>query len=175
MRRVSSSLSCFYKRVGPWIWFGLLAIATGASVFAAVRGSLDPRLCAVPPALALVTYLYMRRFWFALADEIYDTENALVIRNKGREMTVPICRLLSAKYSCIADPPRIAVVFRLSALAEAKVEFVPELALRMFVFRAPPLVADLSARIAAEKSKRASLEPLPEKTAVHPASQTTIS
>ena len=140
-----------------------------------MHGNLDPRVCAVPPALALITYLYMRRFSFALADEVYDTGNTLVIRNKGREMNVPVCRLISAKYSCIADPPRITLIFRLSALAEARVEFIPALVPRMFVFRAPPLAADLSARIAAEEAKRAALEPLPEKTAGRRSPDTTIS
>lgn len=165
MRRISSSLTFWYKRLGPWIWFGFLGLATLGSAVAALRGNLDPRLCAAPPAVALVTCIYMRRFAFTVADEVYDTGDALVIRNKGREITVPICRLLSAKYSCIADPPRITLAFRLSALAEARVEFIPKIVLRMFVFRAPPLAADLSARIAAEKSRRAALEPLPERTA----------
>ncbi|MBU3666149.1 MAG: hypothetical protein FGM15_09800 [Chthoniobacterales bacterium] len=163
MRRISSSLTSWYKRFGPWLWFGSLAVATLVTTIAAIRGQLDPRLAAIAPGMALVTWFYMCTFTFTMADEVWDAGDTLVIRNKGREMSVPVCRLLSARYSCIADPPRITLKFRLSALAEGHVEFIPKIVPRMFVFRAPPIAADLASRIAKEKAKRAALELLPGK------------
>lgn len=146
MRLISSKLTAWNKRGIPILWFGLLACA-GAWLVS--KGQYGPWAVLIPVALALLGIVYMRRFTFSLADQVFDAGDALVIRRNGRELRVLLANVTGVKYSIIADPPRITVAFTTAAVPEARVEFMPRVFAGMCLFRQHPLLEELRKRAGA--------------------------
>lgn len=47
-------------------------------------------LCGVPCIAAIVGYVLMKWLLFDLMDEVYDQGDALLLRNKGKEIRIPL-------------------------------------------------------------------------------------
>jgi hypothetical protein len=85
MRRISSQWTFFYKRIFPTIWFGFLAVFFIIGL-TSVKGKETPwPLLVVPVVMAVFGFLLMTRLIFDLVDEVWETENQLVIKNKDIE------------------------------------------------------------------------------------------
>ena len=86
MRRISSRMTFFNKRVFPVVYFGLLlAFMAVPLALSIVRNTASPPLAAfiVPAILIVGGYFLMRRLIFILVDEVWDDGNVLVIKNRG--------------------------------------------------------------------------------------------
>jgi hypothetical protein len=96
MRRISSSWTCFYKRIFPVIWFGFLALFVGFSVFAGQRSL--PFLI-VPLGMIGLGYFLMKKLVFGLVDEIWADGHALVVKNGGRDERIAFTDIKNVNYS----------------------------------------------------------------------------
>jgi hypothetical protein len=110
MRRLSSQLTVFYKKVFPVIWVGFLifyAVVVGAA------GPLDQLhvvMGLVTPALMLVFgYILFRFFAWPLVDEVWLDGDHLVIRNRGREDRLALSQIGSVTASQWVNPERITL------------------------------------------------------------------
>jgi hypothetical protein len=146
MKRISSSLTLWwYKRLGPallGVGFVLTAVASAVLV---ARGTITPLWLVAPVLLAIVTFLYLRRFVFPLADEVFDDGDTLLVRHGKRTTRLPLAEIESVHYSLVFDPPRI--VLQTVLPDTTRITFMPYLFAGVCFFRPHPLLADLRARI----------------------------
>lgn len=143
MRLISSKLSVWNKRFVPVFWCGFIALVAWAL---ALNCRNTVWIVAIPAALAVLGLAYMRMFTLAIADEAFDAGNAVIIRSKGKELSIPLANITSVKYALVADPPRIILSFSTAAVPRATVQFMPPVVPAMFLFREHPLAAELRKR-----------------------------
>lgn len=130
MTLLSSTLTRFYKRTFPALFFGLAIFVP--AVFAIVQllsgRSLSFPLLAGPLAFGGLGFFILRYLVRDFADEVYESGETLVVHRDGRVTEIPIAQIESALYS--AAHPSTHVKLRLRA---------PSVELgRSFSFIAPP-------------------------------------
>jgi hypothetical protein len=158
MRRISSSMTFFYKWVFPIFWFGIsaLVLATGlAALLFGGKASGDSLVfLLVPASMAIVGYFIMRKLVFDLVDEVLDAGDALVIRNRGIEERIPLADIINVNYAQATQPPRVTLSLRSrSQFGDrvtfcAPVRFSPSVGFSLFAMFSPiPVIDDLIKRI----------------------------
>jgi hypothetical protein len=154
MRLVSSKMTFFNKRVLPVIWFGFLILFIGVSVFSgAARNTASLLPFLIVPALMIVFgYFIMKKLIFDLADEVWDDDDALVVKNRGQEQRIALSDIKNVSYSPFINPPRVTLslrrptVFGDEITFGAPISFVP--------FSTSPVIADLIERVDLARSKQ---------------------
>ncbi len=151
MKLISKS-PFFHKRVFPTIWFGFLALFWAFAVSNAIRGpardGMIPML-AIPLGMAGFGYVLMKLLVFDLVDEVWDADRELIVRNKGREIHVPLTEIVNVNYSGATNPPRITLMLRDPGELGSEIAFmIPN---RLWPFSAPPLAKELILRIDAAR------------------------
>jgi hypothetical protein len=144
MRRISSGMTFFYKRIFPIIWFGFLVLFMAAPFVApkfgvSVSGSPVPFLFA--PVMMIVGYFAMKKLLFNLVDEVLDAGDALVIRNGHLEDRVALSDIMNVGYSPFMNPPRVTLSLRNPSLFGDRVSFCAPVSL-MPIYSASPVVVD---------------------------------
>src|SRR4029453_215517 len=118
MRRLSSRITFFYKRVFPIVFFGLVLLFIAFWLV-----SLSGRSPGVPFLIALVLVLAlfffgMKKLVFYLVDgvrvagdvdEVREAGDALIIRNRGEEERVALSDIMNISYSPLVSPPRVTL------------------------------------------------------------------
>ena len=147
MKRLSSSLTVWwYKRCGPVLLGATLLVGAVFLSISVARGTVGLPWLAAPVILALLVWVYLRRWVFPLADEVCDAGHELLVR-RGRHTTRLALRdIASVDYSLIFDPPRITMRVAVPGGAES-VAFMPRLFVGMCFFRRHPLVDNLRGRM----------------------------
>jgi hypothetical protein len=152
MRRISSSMTVWHKRVFPAIWFGLL----GVYFFFAVRHR--PLLLvpvAIAPAMMLFGFFVMRAYVWDLADEVLDGGDRLVVRKGALEQTLLLRDVAEVKITRNSDPTRLTLVLAVRGVLGDKIVFAPAFAAASLVpFSRHPLAKELEERIAMIKKNR---------------------
>ena len=149
MKRLSSSLTIWwYKRWGLLLIGAAFLVGTAALAISAARGTMASGWLIVPPILAPLVWIYLRRFVLPLADEVFDAGDALLVRRGPQTSHVAFGDITSIDYSLIFDPPRITV----RTVAAAEFTFMPYLTPGMCFFREHPVVAELRKRCAGSPS-----------------------
>ena len=150
MVRISSTNTFFNKRVFPAIWFGFLAVFFVASAIGMIAGKhSNPLFLIVPIGMAVFGYFLMRALVFDLVDEVWDDEDALVVRNRGIEETILLKDIVNVNYSGMTNPPRITLTLREESLFGPEIKFSPPQS--WFPFMQPQIVKDLVQRIDEER------------------------
>jgi hypothetical protein len=147
MKRISSKMTFFYKRVFPIVMLGfLLLFVTGAL---ATQRSANP-----PPAaffflvagfIAVVFFFVFRKLIFDLVDEVWDAGDALIVRNKGQEDSIPLPDIINVGYTQFVNPPRVTLWLRTAGRFGDKVAFCPPV--RFSPFAVSPIVDELVRRV----------------------------
>jgi hypothetical protein len=123
MRRISSNMTFFYKRVFPAIWFGFLALFIATGLASGARsGPFIPSII-VPAAMMVFGYFIMKKLVFSLVDEVSDTGDALLIKNKDQVERVPLSEIINVSYSQFMNPPQVTLTLRRPSLFGTKVTF----------------------------------------------------
>jgi hypothetical protein len=125
MRRISSKLTFCYKRIFPAIWFGLLAIFLIIGL-----GSMKARqapwpLLIVPIVMAVFGFFIMKKLVFGLADEVWETDDHLVVKNKGAEERILFSDIKHVNCSIMTNPPRITLTLRMPSRFGSEIIFSP--------------------------------------------------
>ena len=153
MRRISSRMTFFYKRIFPIIWFGFLVLFMAAPFVAPLMGgksSGSPLAFLVVPAIMIVVgYGIMRKLVFDLVDEVSDAGDVLVIRNGHLEERVPLSDIINVSYSPFVNPPRVTLSLRNPSMFGDRVSFCAPTSL--VPLRASPIIDDLIKRIDAAR------------------------
>ena len=151
MRRISSGMTFFYKRIFPIIWFGFLALFMAAPFVAPmIGGSTSPMAFLIAPIMMIVGYFSMKKLVFDLVDEVLDDGDALVIKNGHREERVALSDITNVGYSQYMNPPRITLSLRIPSQFGDRVTFCAPVSL--LPFSTTPIVDELIKRIDAART-----------------------
>jgi hypothetical protein len=147
MRRISSRMTFFYKRVFPAIWFGFLILFIAVPlVSSAGRNATPPPPFFIMPAIMIVIgYFVMKKLVFDLVDEVWDDGDCLVIKNRGEEQRVAFSDIKNVSYSPFINPPRVTLSLRHPTVLGDEIAF--NAPMRIVPFSTSPLIKDLIDRI----------------------------
>jgi hypothetical protein len=149
MKRISSKSTFFYKRVFPSFWFGFLAFFVLAGSLASRRTHATPvPFLIVPVVMAVFGYVLFRKMIFDLVDEVWDDDNALIVKNAGAEDRVPLGNIINIGYSSFTSPERVTLTLRDAGSLGKEVTFVPEVhSLWLRGFSRNPIIGELIERV----------------------------
>jgi hypothetical protein len=152
MRRLSSQMTFFYKRVFPVLWFGILALIFAVAILTTVAGGQFPLpVLIVPVILGTFGYYLFRRLLFDLVDEVWDDGEAVIIKNGGEEERVALSEIMNVSYTVLVNPPRVTLMLRRESRFGREVTFLPPQ--RFSRFTPNPLITELIERIDAKRRR----------------------
>jgi hypothetical protein len=156
MRRISSTMTFFNKRVIPVIWFGFLILFIGFSIFGGPASNSASSLpfIFVPAIMIVIGYFMMKKLVFDLVDEVWDDDDALVVRNRGREERIALSDIKNVSYSPYMNPPRVTLSLRRRTVFGEQITFGAPM--RFVPFATSPVINNLIDRIDLARSMPAS-------------------
>jgi hypothetical protein len=147
MKRISSKMTFFYKRIFPVVMLGFLLLF--------VTGSLATQRSANPPPvvffflvagfIAVISFFLFRKLIFDLVDEVWDAGDALIVRNKGQEERILLPDIINIGYTQFVNPPRVTLWLRTPSRFGEKVAFCPPVGFSPFA--ESPIVDELVRRV----------------------------
>jgi hypothetical protein len=153
MRRISSKMTFFYKRIFPFAWFGfLLVFAAIATLSSGATNPSLPLFLIGPAAMTIVGYFIMKKLVFDLVDEVIDAGDALLIKNGTQQEHIALSDITNVNYSPLVNPPRVTLSLRRPSSFGDKVTFCAPV--RFIPFTTSPIIDDLIERIDAARQRR---------------------
>lgn len=154
MPRLSSSMTFFYKRIFPIIWFGFLLIFFAVSLLGGARSAAFPPapFLIMPVVMMVFGYLIMKKLVFDLVDEVLDAGDALLVRNGSQHEQVPLSDIMNVSYSQFVNPPRVTLSLRNPGTFGSKISFCAPV--RLMPFSTSPAIDKLIERIDAARGGR---------------------
>ena len=154
MRPISSKMTFFYKRVFPFIWFGVLLLLIAFGLFTMSRGGLASNVpfLIVPVLMAVFGYRIMKKLVFNLADEVLDAGDALVVRSGGQEERIALSDIKNVNYSPYMSPPQVTLSVRRPTVFGDTIMFCAPVS--MLPLRSSPIIAELVDRIDAARRNK---------------------
>ena len=141
MRKISSHLTFYYKRIFPAFWFGFLAIWTFIAIPGVINGKAPFFIIIFPFIMAAFGYFLMRVLVFCLVDEAYINEDQIFIKNKSKEVTFPISDILNVDCTMMTNPERITLTLKNPTELGSEISFSPSM--RWFPFFRHPIATEL--------------------------------
>jgi hypothetical protein len=155
MRRISSRMTLFYKRIFPVFWFGFLILFIVIPlVFAGARDGPPPLPFLVVPLIMMgFGYFIMKKLVFDLVDEVWDDGETLLIKNGGQQERVALRDIKNVSYSTVINPPRVTLSVRQPTTFGDQIAFVAPV--RLVPFSTSPVINDLIERVDRARQGRA--------------------
>jgi hypothetical protein len=155
MRRISSRMTFFYKRIFPVIWFGFLLLFIAAPFIVPLVGgttSGSPMAFLLVPAVMMIAgYFMMKKLLFDLVDEVLDAGDALVVRNGPLEDRIALADITNVGYAQFMNPPRVTLSLRHRGMFGDRVSFCAPVSL-IATFSMSPIIEELIKRIDAART-----------------------
>jgi hypothetical protein len=147
MRRISSKMTLFYKRIFPVFWFGFLILFITVPLFfgGAQNGPPPLPFLIVPLIMMGFGYFVMKKLVFDLVDEVWDDGETLLIKNGGQEERVALRDIKNVSYSTVINPPRVTLSVRQPTTFGDQIAFVAPV--RFVPFTTSPLINELIERV----------------------------
>ena len=155
MRRISSKWTFFYKSVFPIFWFGFIILFLVVALFVPMRSGQSPPIPAliVPAIMFVVGFFLMKKFVFDLADEVWEDNGVLIVKNRGQEQRIALRDIKNVSYSPMMSPPRVVLSLRRPTGFGGQIAFCAPV--RFVPFATSPIVDDLIDRIDAARQGQA--------------------
>src|SRR6202050_1273526 len=155
MRRISSKMTFFYKRIFPVFWFGFLILFIAVPLFfgGAQNGPPPFPFLIVPLIMMGFGYFVMKKLVFDLVDEVWDDGETLLIRNRGQEERVALRDIKNISYSTVINPPRVTLSVRQPTIFGDQIAFMAPV--RFVPFTTSPLINELIERVDRARQRRA--------------------
>lgn len=153
LKRISSALTFFQKRVFPIFWFGGFAVVFAVAareVFLGNNPNGGPPVVFLlgPCVIAAFGYFLMKALWWNLMDEVWDAGDALIVRNNSKEERVEFGNIKNISYASLSNPPRVTLHLRDTGLFGAEMSFMPPSSGAFFPWtKRNPLIEDLIQRV----------------------------
>jgi hypothetical protein len=144
MRKISSRLTFWYRRVFPVFWFGFLALWTMFATLWPGRGHPPLFVLFFPAVMALAGYLMMRRLLFPLADEVFLDGDEVIVRKNGKEIRFDVRQIINVDSSTLRSPQRITLTLRKPSELGREILFCPKY--RFLLFSRHPTAEELIAK-----------------------------
>jgi hypothetical protein len=147
MRRISSRMTFFHKRIFPLIALVFLLFFFFIPLRAVLAGGRAPPLpfLVVPIIIFVVGFFSLKNLVFDLADEVWDVGDALIVRNAGREERIALSEVMNVSYAAFMNPQRVTLTLRGSGSARREISFCPPV--QFMPFAKSPIILDLIERI----------------------------
>ena len=147
MRKISSGMTTFYKKIFPAFWFGFLILF--------VVGIFDSPLLAqgrwpvllVPFIMAIVGYVLMKHLFWDLVDEVHDNGDALIVKNGDIEERIPFSNIMNVSASLLVNPQRVTLRLVNAGRLGQEVSFSPFVPFGFHRFKRNEIVDDLIVRV----------------------------
>jgi hypothetical protein len=154
MRRISSKMTFFYKRIFPAFWFGFLILFIAIPLFfGGTRDAPSPFFLIVPLIMFGFGYFVMKKLVFDLVDEVWDDGETLLIKNRGREERIALRDIKNVSHSTVINPPRVTLSVRQPTTFGDQIAFVAPV--RFVPFSTSPIINDLIERVDHARQGRA--------------------
>ena len=150
IRRLSSKVTFFYKRLFPIFWFGLLLVFVVFALIGGRAGSETPiQVFIVPLFMAVFGYVIMKLLVFDLVDQVWDAGEALVVKNNNQEDRIPLANIINVSHSTFMNPARVTLTLRSPCRFGKEVAFSPVVSVRQSFnpFARPRIVTELIERV----------------------------
>jgi hypothetical protein len=155
MRRISSGMTFFYKRIFPIIWFGFLVLFIAVPLIGGSTSGPPMGFLLAPVIMIFVGYFFMKKLLFDLVDEVLDAGDGLVIRNGHLEKRVALSDIMNVSYSQFVNPPRVTLSLRNPSMFGDQVSFCAPVS--FMPFSTSPIIDELIKRI--DAARRTDLAP----------------
>jgi hypothetical protein len=158
MRRISSKMTFFYKRIFPVVWFGfliLLFLLTAVPLLlGGARNNAPPYpLLIVPLIMIGFGYFVMKKLVFDLVDEVWEDGDSLVVKNRGQEEHIALSNIKNVSYAPLINPPRVTLSVRQPTTFGEQITFMAPM--RFAPFSTSPIIHDLIERVDRARQARA--------------------
>ena len=152
MRRLSSKLTFFWKRMFPVLWFGFLGFFLVAGLLGMLfRKEFEIGLLTIPIVMAGFGYFIMKLLVFDLVDEVLDDGDTLVIRNNHQEERIALTNIINVSFAQFTNPQRITLTLRDACIFGKEVTFSP--LSRVLPLSTHPISLELIDRINEKRKK----------------------
>jgi hypothetical protein len=156
MRRLSSTMTVFYKRVFPVIWLFFLGLPTFL-LWNAPSRSEQPVWPSFLPALMIfiIGVVLYRKLIFDLVDEVWLDGDQLLVKNRGQQARTELADVINVNSSTMTNPRRVTVMLRTDSRFGRNVSFIPA-SPRGFAaaFKPDPIATELIERVDAIRQGR---------------------
>jgi hypothetical protein len=158
MRRISSKMTFFYKRIFPVFWFGFLILLITIPLFfgGMPDGPTPFPFLIVPLIMFGFGYFVMKKLVFDLVDEVWDDGETLLIKNRGEEERVAFRDIKKVSYSTVINPPRVTLSVRQPTIFGDQIAFVAPV--RFVPFTTSPIINDLIERVDRARQPRSGVQ-----------------
>jgi len=123
MKKISSTSNMRFAVAGAVV----AVVGASVAIFArwAQETKIEPELVFFPVLMLCVVSLVFYVIFHGLVDEVWDDGDALVIKNKGQQIRVPLAEIINVSYSQLSNPPRVTLMLRNLTLLGREISFVP--------------------------------------------------
>jgi hypothetical protein len=156
MRRLSSSMTVFYKRVFPVIWLLFLVLPTFTLSHALPRNGQPVWPSFLPILMIFVVGLVLyRKLIFDLVDEVWLDGDQLVVKNRGLQARIALAGVMNVNATTMTNPRRVTLMLRTDSRFGRNVSFIPA-SPRGFTaaFKPDPIATELIERVDAIRQER---------------------
>lgn len=155
MKRISSALTPFYKKVFPAMWFCIVAY------FAAIDFTLDAAAGALVAkvlgffGVVFVSWVFFKIVAWDLMDEVHDCGDSLLVRNSGEEERIPLLSISNADESTFMNPARLRLRLAHPGRFGSEIVFIPASLFWLIPFVKSRIAENLMARVHEARGARA--------------------
>lgn len=156
MRRLSSSLTTFYKRIFPCVWLGFVLLVPAIILTHPPRNgvSVAPFLL-VPLMLAVFGIVLFWKLIWVLVDEVWLDNARLLIKNAGQQAIIALTDVINVNVTAMTNPRRITLKLRMESRFGRTVAFMPAVTHGfMNAFKPDPIAEALIDQIDARRQVR---------------------
>ena len=156
MRRLSSTMTVFYKRIHPVIWLLFLMLPLLALRNVPTRSGYPLWPSFVPTLMIFVIgFVLYRKLISDLVDEVWLDGDQLLVKNRGQQARTALADVININASTLTNPRRITVMLRTDSRFGRHVTFIPASPIGfMSAFKPDPIATDLIERVDAIRQER---------------------
>ncbi len=144
MRRISSKMTFFTKKVFPIIWFGFVAF-----FFYSIwmkSGNLNTVQIIFLVLFCVIGFITVKRYAWILADEVSDGGDFLLVKKGSIEEKVKLDNIININFER-TNPPRIVLMLRNPGQLGSEIFFSPISSFSFSPFAKNAVAEDLIRRI----------------------------
>lgn len=128
MRRLSSSMTFFYKWVFPVIWLGLVGFGIVTGFFSEHVGQHpppDPMVVVIPIFMFVFGFFLFRRLLGGLVDEVTLDGDTLIVKKGDEQLRVSLAEVINVNSLNAVNPRRISLRLRNNTRLGRDIDFIP--------------------------------------------------
>lgn len=128
MRRLSSSMTFFYKWVFPVMWLGIVGFGVVTGLFSEHAGqhlSADPMVVVIPIFMFVFGFFLFRRLLGGLVDEVTLDGDTLIVKKGDEQLRISLAEVINVNSINMVNPRRISLRMRNNTRLGRDIDFIP--------------------------------------------------